>query len=111
MTMAPQRYDSDSGRPVAKALTDSRGNALFGIPVGKLGPFASLLVGVASGFAAFFLATFLAIVTLLVINSAGHPLDYAYSYRRIGLPVGVAVGIFVLSYLSVLWVRRKFAHN
>lgn len=79
----------------------------FSIPVGRLGWFSSLLIGMASGFAAFFAATFLAILTLLVLNSTGHTLDYALSYKRIGLPAGLFVGVVALGYLGALWVRRK----
>ena len=39
-----------------------RDGVLFGIPLGDLGWFASLLMGVATGMAAFFLTTFVAIV-------------------------------------------------
>jgi hypothetical protein len=80
---------------------------LFGVPVGDLGWFASLLMGTATGFAAFFAATFLGIVSILVYNSATHSkVDYAYSYIRVGLPVGVLVLASALGYLGTLWVRR-----
>ena len=53
---------------------------LFGIPLGNLGWFASLLIGVASGFMAFFAATFCAIVFILIYNTALHgTIDYAFS--------------------------------
>ncbi len=81
---------------------------LFGVPVGDLGLFASLLIGLASGFLAFFLATFLSIITLLFLNTAGHAnLDYALTYKRIGLPIGLIVGVLALSYLGLLWGRRQ----
>jgi len=32
--------------------------------------------------------------------------DYAYSYIRVGLPVGVLVLAAALGYLGTLWVRR-----
>ena len=48
---------------------------LFGVPLGNLGWFASLLMAVASGFMAFFAATFCAIVFILVYNSALHGAD------------------------------------
>lgn len=80
---------------------------LFGIPLGDLGWFASLLMSVASGFAAFFAATFVGIVSLLVYNSAGHhAADYSISYRLVGLPVGLLVLVVAGSYLGLLWVRR-----
>lgn len=90
----------------------TRPDQLFlGIPVGRLGWFSSLLIGLASGFAAFFAATFLAIITLLVLNSSGRRLDYALSYKRIGLPIGLIVGILAVGYLATLWVRRKLARD
>ncbi len=79
---------------------------LFGAPVGDLGWFASLLIGFASGFAAFFIGTFLGIFSLLIANGTGHKVDYAISYKYIGLPLGVLVGVVALGYLSMLWARR-----
>jgi hypothetical protein len=80
---------------------------LFGIPLGELGWFASLLMGTAAGFAAFFAGTFLGIVGILVYNTATHgAVDFAYSYRRVGLPVGVGVMVLSLGYLGTLWVKR-----
>ncbi len=81
---------------------------LFGVPIGELGWFASLLMGAATGFAAFFAATFLGIVTILLVNTAGHrSLDFALSYRRVGLPVGLVVLVTAWSYLGTLWLRRQ----
>jgi hypothetical protein len=59
-----------------------RDGELFGIPLGDLGWFQSLLMGVAVGMAAFFLTTFVAILSLLVYMMATgkHP-DFA---QRIG---------------------------
>ncbi len=80
---------------------------LFGVPVGDLGWFASLLMGTATGFAAFFAATFAGIVSILIYNSATHRnLDYSYSYLRVGLPVGLLALVVALGYLGTLWVRR-----
>lgn len=81
---------------------------LFGVPVGDLGFFASLLVSFASGFIAFFGSTFLAIAGVLFYNSAMHgTVDFALTYRRIGLPVGLVVLTFALAYTGTLWVRRQ----
>lgn len=79
---------------------------LFGTPVHGLGWFASLVVSVAVGFAAFFAATFLAIFGLLIYNSmARHALDFTLTYRWVGLPVGVVVMLAALLYMGRLWVR------
>ena len=80
---------------------------LFGVPVGDLGWFGSLLIGVASGFIAFFAATFCAIVFILIYNSAMHgTIDFAISYRLVGLPIGLIVMAAALSYLGTLWLKR-----
>jgi hypothetical protein len=80
---------------------------LFGVPLGDLGWFGSLLIGVASGFMAFFASTFCAIVAILFYNSALHGnIDFALSYRSVGLPVGLVVMAFALCYLGQLWLRR-----
>jgi hypothetical protein len=80
---------------------------LFGVPVGDLGWFASLLMGVAAGFAAFFAATFCGIFGILIWNSATHgAVDFAQSYRVVGLPAGVVVMTVALGYLGTMWVRR-----
>ncbi len=80
---------------------------LFGIPLGDLGWFASLLMSVASGFAAFFVGTFLGIAGLLISNTVLHrPPDYSISYRLIGLPFGLLVLVVAGLLLGTLWVRR-----
>jgi hypothetical protein len=85
---------------------------LFGVPVGDLGWFASLLMGVTVGFMAFFAATFVAIVSILLYNGSGHhAVDFALSYRRVGLPVGLVVMAIALAYLGTLWARRKLTHG
>src|SRR5271163_3058569 len=84
-----------------------RDGVLLGIPLGDLGWFQSLLMGVATGFAAFFATTFCAIIALLVYMSTTHrPVDFAMAYRRAGFPVGVVVMALELNYLGVQWARR-----
>lgn len=85
---------------------------LFGVPVGDLGWFASLLMGTATGFAAFFAATFLGIAGILVYNTSTHRnVDFSYSYLRLGLPVGILVLVVSLGYLGTLWVRRQISRR
>jgi hypothetical protein len=92
--------------PVPSAAT------LFGIPIGELGWFASLLMGTATGFAAFFAATFLGIFSILILNSVGHRgIDFALSYRRVGFPAGMVVLVTAWSYLGTLWVRRQIRRS
>ena len=94
----------DSPHDLARAR---REGVLFGIPLGDLGWFSSLLMGFATGFAAFFLTTFFSIMALLFYRvGSGHNPDFAIAYRDIGFPVGVVVLIAALSYLSVLYARR-----
>ncbi len=80
---------------------------LFGVPLGNMGWFASLLMGVASGFMAFFASTFCAIIFILIYNTATHAtVDFALSYRRIGFPIGIVVMAVALAYLGTLWCKR-----
>ncbi|SFS03305.1 hypothetical protein SAMN05421771_0763 [Granulicella pectinivorans] len=80
---------------------------LFGIPVGELGWFASLLMGTAVGFAAFFAATFVGIISIMAINTIGHhAIDYSLAYKRIGLPIGLLVIAVAYAYLATLWTKR-----
>ena len=84
-----------------------REGTLFGIPMGDLGWFQSLLMGLAAGFTAFFLATLLAIIGFaLYTGFSHHPVDFALTYKRGGLPIGLAVGIAALAFLAVQWIRR-----
>jgi hypothetical protein len=81
---------------------------LFGIPLGDLGWFTSLLMSFALGFAAFFAATFFAIFAVLIYNTATHhTVDFALTYKRVGIPVGLLVLVVALGYLGTLWVRRQ----
>jgi hypothetical protein len=85
---------------------------LFGAPIGDLGWFASLLMGTATGFAAFFAATFCAIITILILNTSAHrSIDFSASYRLVGLPIGALVLVFSLGYLGTLWFRRQLRRS
>jgi hypothetical protein len=95
--------------PIATQAEASQKGHLFGIPLGNMGWFASLLMGVASGFMAFFASTFCAIFFILFYNTAAHSsIDYTISYRLVGLPIGLIVMVVALSYLGTLWCRRIF---
>ena len=81
---------------------------LFGVPLGDLGWFTTLLMSFAMAFAGFFAATFCAIVGFLFYNTVRHrALDFALTYKMVGLPVGVLVLLTTLGYLGTLWVRRQ----
>jgi hypothetical protein len=81
---------------------------VFGAPIKDLGWLGMLLMGLASGFIAFFFATFCGIVFVLFYNAAGHHADFTVSYRLMGLPCGVAVAVLALAYLGTFWVKRIF---
>jgi hypothetical protein len=101
MTQASQSQRSTTPRAVGSGY-------LFGVPLGDLGWFTTLLMSFALGFAAFFAATFCAIFAILFYNTVTHhAVDFALTYRRVGLPVGLLVLVVALSYLGTLWVRRQ----
>ena len=79
---------------------------VFGAPVRDLGWFATLLMGAASGMAAFFAATFLGIFSILFWNAAGHHADFTISYRLLGLPIGATVMLAAWAYLGTFWAKR-----
>ena len=84
-----------------------RDGVLLGIPLGDLGWFQSLLMGLATGFAAFFATTFVAIMALLFYTeSTHHAVDFAWAYRRAGFPAGVVVMALALGYLGLQYARR-----
>jgi hypothetical protein len=89
-----------------------REGVLLGIPLGDLGWFQSLLMGLATGFAAFFASTFCAIMAMLFYFAVTHhPVDFAVSYKRVGFPIGLVVGAAALLYLGVQWSRRMARRN
>jgi ABC-type dipeptide/oligopeptide/nickel transport system permease subunit len=93
-----------SQNDVARARRDG---VLFGIPLGDLGWFASLLMGLTTGMVAFFLTTFVAIVIMLIEQSATHRVPaYDMAYKHFGLPVGGVVLVVAMTYLGVQWARR-----
>lgn len=84
---------------------------LFGIPLGRLGLFSRLLIGAATAFAAFFAATFLGIVGIMIYNiSTHHAVDYALSYERGGLAAGVLTLVVAWGFLGTQWVKRVTSH-
>ena len=69
-------------------------------------------MGTAVGFAAFFAATFLAIMSILIYNSVAHrTVDFALSYRRVGMPVGLVVLAIAYAYLGTLWAKRTLRRS
>jgi hypothetical protein len=87
------------------------GPRFFGAPVGDFSVFQTLLLTGACGVASFFLATFLAIMGMLVMTMAGHKPDFSLAYRWFGLPVGLTVLVAAACYLGSLLVRRIRRHG
>jgi hypothetical protein len=78
------------------------GGRLFGVPLGRLGLFSSLLIGAATAFAAFFAATFLGIVGILIYNSTTHrTVDFALSYERGGVVVGILTLVLAWGFMGM----------
>jgi hypothetical protein len=108
--MATPTYNSAEslGSPIENERKTLWAGYVFGAPVKDMGWFASLLMALATGMTAFFLATFLAIFSFLFWN-VGHtqnPLNFNLTYRWVGLPVGATVLVLALLYMGMLWVRR-----
>jgi uncharacterized membrane protein YphA (DoxX/SURF4 family) len=100
--MTPGSQEEEVSRPPYNSQA-----TLFGVPIGEFGWFASLLIGAASGFVAFFLATFVGIFGILIYNAVSHQnVDLALSYRYGGLTFGGLVLVLAWGYLGTLWVRR-----
>jgi hypothetical protein len=84
------------------------GSSFLGFPLEGFSLFQSLLLALASAFFTFFLTTCVAIFSLLVWNGLlHHTVDYADSYRYVGLPAGVLVLLIALPFFGTLWVRAK----
>jgi len=87
-----------------------RGNQgrIFGFPLEGFSLFQSLLLTVAAAFLTFFGTTCISIFGLLAWNVlGGHSINYADTYRFIGLPAGLIVLVLALPFFLVLWVRAK----
>ena len=93
--------------PAASTSHGFANGYLFGIPLGALGWFGTVLTALASGFLTFFATTFCAIFAILFYNLSTHgTVDYAVSYRWVGLPAGLLMLGFSSAYLGRLWVQR-----
>jgi len=93
------------------AVTQANQGKFLGIRLGDFGLFATLLLSLSLGFAAFFATCFVAIIGILFYNSAGHHVNFADSYRYIALPVGLTVLAISLVMLLSFWLRRKLSGN
>ncbi len=94
--------------PESSQLRHSGDGSFLGFPLEGFSLFQSLLLSLASAFFTFFATTFLAIISLLAWNIAGHhSINYADSYLYVGFPAGVLVLLIALPVFGVLWVRAK----
>ena len=83
------------------------GPRFLGAPVGDFSFLQTLLITGATGVASFFAATFFAIVTILILNEGLHrQIDFADSYKWVGLPVGIVMLCAAAVYLGSLLVMR-----
>lgn len=83
---------------------------IFGISLGDMGFFHSLLIACIFGVMAFFATCFLAVLSLLIYNTAGHhSIDMADAYLYAALPVGLAALAFANVVLLGRWLRRKIS--
>lgn len=84
------------------------GRTIFGFPLQGFGLFSSLLLSFASALFTFCATTMVAIFTLLIYRTSGHPtVDMAISYRDVGLPASLLVLGIALPFFMTLWVRAK----
>jgi hypothetical protein len=83
---------------------------VFGIPLGDMGLFHSLLIACIFGVMAFFATCFVAIFSLLFYNEIGHhAVDMADAYLYVAFPVGLVALAAALAVLLGLWLRRKIS--
>lgn len=88
--------------------TRNGGGSILGFPLEGFSLFQSLLLAFASAFFTFFATTCVAIFALLGWNYlGGHSVNFADTYRYVGVPAGVLVLVIALPYFLALWVRAK----
>ena len=93
---------------MAEWVGTRRGGKILGFPLEGFGLFTSLLLALASAFLTFFASTTVAIFSLLAWNVMGqHTVNYADSYRYIGLPAGLLVLVVAVPVFGTLWVKAK----
>lgn len=81
---------------------------VLGFPKEGFGLFQSVLISFAAALMAFWAATGIAIFSLLFWKfSANHPVNFADTYRYVGLPAGLIVLVVALPYFGFLWLRNK----
>jgi hypothetical protein len=75
-----------------------------------MGFFHSLLIACIFAVMVFFATCFVAIISLLIYNQAGHhSVDMADAYLYAAAPVGVVALVIALFVLLGVWTRRKIS--
>jgi hypothetical protein len=93
---------------MARSVESRNGGTVLGFPLAGFSLFQSLLLSFAAAFFTFFATTCVSIFALLARNLLGsHSVNFADTYRYVGLPAGVLVLVVALPYFTVLWVRAK----
>lgn len=88
--------------------TYRRGGTVLGFPLQGFGLFTSLLLSFAAALFTFCVTTCVAIFALLVWNVGGHhSVDFADTYRDVGLPAAIVALAVALPVFGTLWVRAK----
>lgn len=83
---------------------------ILGIPLGDLGLFQSLFLATVFACVVFFATCFVAIVSLLIYNKAGHhAVDMADTYLYAAAPAGIVALVVGLAVLLGFWMRRKLS--
>jgi uncharacterized membrane protein len=91
-----------------QTVESARGGKVFGFPLAGFSLFQSLLLSFAAAFFTFFATTCVSIFALLGWNLLGsHSVNFADTYRYVGLPAGVLVLVVALPYFMLLWARAK----
>ena len=81
---------------------------VFGFPLEGFSLFQGLLLSFAAALFAFCATTCVSIFALLVWNlMLGHSVNFADTYRYIGLPASLLTLAIALPYFLTLWVRAK----
>jgi len=82
---------------------------ILGFPLKGFSLFQGLLLSFASGLLAFWIATGVSIFALLFWNLLGnHSVNFADTYRYIGLPAGLVTLALALPFFIAVWLRGKF---
>jgi uncharacterized membrane protein len=93
---------------MVQSIQTGRGGSVLGFPLEGFSLFQSLLLSFAAAFFTFFATTCISIFALLAWNLLGsHSVNFADTYRYVGLPAGVLVLLVALPYFGSLWIRAK----